>query len=82
MYDGYIFTPDMSRALVLMESPFGNSETHNNAVLMDFLAERANEVENEFSGVTVHYIGGRPLQSPMLHKLKRTVCYPLQLPQF
>ena len=58
MYDGYIFTPDMRRALVLMESPFGNSETHNNAVLMDFLAERANEVENEFSGVTVHYIGG------------------------
>ena len=58
MYDGYIFTPDMSRAMVLMESPFGNSETQNNALLMDFLEERANEVESEFSGVTVNYIGG------------------------
>ncbi len=58
MNDGYIFTPDMSRAMVLMESPFGNSETQNNAVLMGFLEERANEVEKEFSGVTVHYIGG------------------------
>jgi len=58
MYDGYIFTPDMSRAMVLMESPFGNSETQNNAVLMDFLKECANYVENEYAGVTVHYIGG------------------------
>lgn len=58
MYDGYIFTPDMSHAMVLMESPFGNSETQNNAVLMDFLEERASDVENEFSGITVHYIGG------------------------
>lgn len=58
MYEGYFFTPDMSRAMVLMESPFGNSETQNNAVLMDFLEKCSNDVENEFSGVTVRYIGG------------------------
>lgn len=58
MYDGYIFTSDMSRALVIMESPFGNSETQNNAIMMNFLEDRAHEVEQEFSGVKVHYIGG------------------------
>ena len=58
MYDGYIFTPDMSRALVLMESPFGNSETQNNAILMDFLNQQAEDVETNYSGISVHYIGG------------------------
>ena len=58
MYDGYIFTPDMSRALVLMESPFGNSETQNNAILMDFLNQQAEDVEANYSGISVHYIGG------------------------
>lgn len=58
MYDGYIFTPDMSRALVIMESLFGNSETQHNAALMDFLDQRAKDVESEYSGINVHYIGG------------------------
>ena len=58
LYDGYFFTPDMSRAMVLMASPFGNSETQNNAILMDFLEECADDVEQEFSGIKVHYIGG------------------------
>ena len=30
IYDGYIFTPDMSRAVAMLDSPFGGSETENN----------------------------------------------------
>lgn len=71
MYDGYIFTPDMSRAMVLMESPFGNSETQNNALLMDFLKQRAAEVETEFPSVTVHYIGGPAIAVANATQIKR-----------
>lgn len=57
-YDGYLFAPGMNMALVMLESPFGNSETRHNAVLMDFLRHCAHQVEAEFPGVSVHYVGG------------------------
>ncbi len=31
--DGYIFSPDMKKAIVMMDSPFGASETENDARL-------------------------------------------------
>ena len=37
MYDGYVFTPDMSRAIVMLSSPFGSSETDMNARLVALL---------------------------------------------
>ena len=39
-YDGYIFTPDMKKAIVMLPSPFGNAETERNAQLIALL-ERA-----------------------------------------
>lgn len=71
MYDGYIFTPDMSRALVMMESPYGNSETRNNAVLMNFLEQRAAEVENEFPDINIHFIGGPPIAVANATQIKK-----------
>lgn len=58
IYDGYIFTSDMSRALVVMESPFGNSETRNNARVMELLERLSARTEREIPGVEVHFIGG------------------------
>ena len=55
-YDGYIFTPDMSRAIVLMQSPYGGSETSQNARLLRFLEECAADVD--VSGVDIHFTGG------------------------
>jgi predicted exporter len=55
-YDGYIFTPDMSRAIVLMQSPYGGSETNQNARLLRFLEECAADVD--VSGVDIHFTGG------------------------
>ncbi len=58
MYDNYIFTPDMSRAVVLMDSPFGSSETDNNARLLALLEASARQMGQEHPEVSVDIIGG------------------------
>lgn len=58
LYDGYIFTPDMTKVVVMMTSPFGNSETSNNTKLVALLREAADEVEAAYPGVEVHLTGG------------------------
>ena len=50
LYDGYIFTSDMKRAVVTIDSPFGSGETENNARLLDLLTSVADS--------TVHFTGG------------------------
>ena len=57
-YDGYIFTPDMSRAVVMLDSPFGNSETSNNAKLLHYLEETSQKMHESYPDVAVDIIGG------------------------
>ena len=57
-YDGCVFTPDMSRAIVTLDSPFGNSETSNNSKLVALLRGAADAVEAGYPGVEVHLTGG------------------------
>lgn len=54
MYDGYIFSPDMKKAIVMMDSPYGASETENNGRLASMLTACAKSVKN----VDIHIIGG------------------------
>ena len=56
--DGYIFTPDMSRAVAMMDSPFGNSETEHNSRLLKMLRESMDEMEREFPAVSAEIVGG------------------------
>ena len=58
LYDGYIFTPDMSRAVVMLDSPFGNSETSNNAKLIRYLEDVSQQMHEHYPDVTVDMIGG------------------------
>ena len=58
MYDGYIFTPDMSRAVAMMSSPFGNSETEFNSRILDILHESVKDMENEYPEVSARVVGG------------------------
>ena len=58
LYDGYIFTPDMSRAVVMLDSPFGNSETSNNAKLIRYLEDVSLQMQEHYPDVTVDMIGG------------------------
>lgn len=58
LYDGYIFLPDMSRAVVMMDSPFGNSETSNNAKLLHILEKTADTMQEHHPDVGVDIVGG------------------------
>ncbi len=57
-YDDYIFSADMKRAIVLMSSPYGASETEKNTQLLGLLQKSADKTENEFQQVDIHFIGG------------------------
>jgi len=58
MYGGYIFSPDMQRAIVMVDSPYGASETEQNAKLVQKLDECAKNVSSEVRGVQINLTGG------------------------
>ena len=58
LYDGYIFTADMRRALVMVDSRFGNSETRGNSRLLALLRECADSLTAHDPGVRTRFIGG------------------------
>ena len=58
MYDGYIFTPDMSKAIVMLSSPFGSSETDRNAQLISLLDKAIERMRADFPGIKAHVAGG------------------------
>ena len=68
-YDGYIFTPDMSRALVLMQSPYGGSESSRNACLLRFLEDCAAAVD--VAGVDIRFAGGPVIAVENAQQIKR-----------
>ena len=53
LYEGHIFTPDLHRAIVMMDSPFGNSETDGNARLLALLQECADTIN-----LSISFTGG------------------------
>ena len=57
-YDGHIFTPDMRRAIITMESPFGASETEKNGALIETLDSIAQQVSMVVPSVSFHLTGG------------------------
>ncbi len=56
--DGYIFSPDLRRAFVMIESPYGSSETDNNARLLAMLQTAADTAMAQVPSVSVHFFGG------------------------
>ncbi len=71
MYDGYIFTPDMSRAVVMMSSPFGNSETEYNSKLVALLNNAIESVEQRFPTVSAHVVGGPEIAVGNASRIKK-----------
>lgn len=57
-YNGYIFSPDMKWAFVIMESPYGSSETEKNTQLLSLLNLCADSLKTLHPDVNVHFIGG------------------------
>ena len=58
MYDGHIFSPDMQKAFVVLESPYGSSETENNSRLTDMLSRCGKKTTDQYPNLEVHIIGG------------------------
>lgn len=58
LYDGYIFSPDLKTALVVMSSPYGASETEGNAKLLSVLEDVSHDTEQKCTGVRIGLIGG------------------------
>lgn len=58
MYDGYIFSPDMQRAIVMVNSPFGASETEHNTQLITLLRGVADSTTAAYKNIDIHVIGG------------------------
>lgn len=57
-YDGYIFSPDMRLGLATLSSPYGSSETQQNARLLEMLNSVADSVSAENPGVDIRFLGG------------------------
>jgi len=58
MYDGHIFSSDMQKAIVMMDSPYGASETENNAHLIEMLKTCGDKVVAQNKNLDIHIIGG------------------------
>lgn len=70
MYDGYIFSPDMKKAIVMMDSPYGASETENNARLTQMLKDCAREASQSQPNIEIHIIGGPVIAVTNAHQIK------------
>ena len=58
LYDRHIFSPDMQKAIVMIDSPYGASETENNTRLIALLQSCAKKTESHSKNIDVHIIGG------------------------
>lgn len=57
LYDGHLFSYDLRRALVVLTTPYGASETRRNALLLDLLQQTADTTEAACPGVRVSLVG-------------------------
>ncbi len=71
IYDGCIFTPDMSRAVVILTSPFGNSETENNSRLLKILEQSSRQMRGDFPDIEVHVTGGPAIAVGNSERIKK-----------
>lgn len=58
LYDGYIFTPDLQRAIVMLRSPYGSSETENNGQLIALLDNCGHSALLHHPNIRMHLVGG------------------------
>ena len=71
LYDDYIFTPDMRRAVVTLDSPYGGSETRNNARLLKTLEDVSRQMQQDFPAVSVDIIGGPAIAVGNASRIKK-----------
>ncbi len=70
LYDGYMFTSDMKHAVVIIESPFGSSETKQNVKLINLLKKAADASVKTTPNLTAHITGGPAIAVGNAHQIK------------
>ena len=71
LYDGYIFTPDMSRAIAMLTSPFGNSETEHNSELLSLIRDAISDMEAEYPEIEARIAGGPAIAVENAERIKK-----------
>lgn len=70
-YDGYMISPDGSRAIAIIESAFGAQESENNSRLAEMLGQAAHTAETDVGGIDIHFIGGPVIAVANAERIKR-----------
>lgn len=71
LYDGYIFSPDMKKAIVIISSPFGSSETEMNSQLVGLLQSCADSAMVAAEDVDIHITGGPAIAVGNAQQIKK-----------
>ncbi len=71
LYDGYIFSPDRQYAFAMMRSPYGSSETENNARLLQLLRQAADKTMAAHGQIDFRFIGGPVIAVENASQIKR-----------
>lgn len=79
LYEDCIFTPDMRRAILIVTSPFGNSETENNTKLMKLLERSAAILSSDFPEVSVDVVGGPAIAVSNSSRIKKDSIFAISL---
>ena len=58
LYDGHVFTPDMKNAIIIIESPYGSSETEDNGRLVERLHDCGDTLTAHYADMSVRLTGG------------------------
>ncbi len=71
IYDGHIFSPDMSRGIAIISSSFGAMESGLNAKLSAMLQECADSTMAHIDGVDIHLTGGPVIAACNANQIKK-----------
>lgn len=71
VYDGYILTPDNRKAIMILESSFGASESEHNGALVDLLSQVKKKAEEVNPELEFHIIGGPAIAVANAERIKR-----------
>lgn len=82
MYDGYIFTPDMKHAIVMLTSQFGNAETNMNTRLLNLLEASIDSMQTACPDVKAHVVGGPQIAVGNAYQIKHDSILAVSLSAF
>ena len=70
LYDGYLFTPRLTHAMVIVNSPYGSSETAHNSQLVRQVEQARGEVLRTHPSLKVQLTGGPVIAYGNAHQIK------------